>query len=202
MNTQKTDKNQKSNQNPVISKSHRIGFAVLWAALLACVLWMVKLQIDVINLKNTQQQQNQMTEQQITNMKKIYVYDVQETLRGVNLEKLNKDFEAKINIINDEVNLAHEKISSLKETKEKDNFSEVYLKSLKLKRDTMLQDYNQILENLTAEINRIITEIAEEKDTAIIFDKRVTASLTKYVEDVTPEVIKRLEEKRDKIFKE
>lgn len=199
---QKTDKNQKSNQNTATTAPHNIGFAVLWTALLICVLWVIKLQIDVKNLKDVQQQQNQITEQQITNMKKIYVYDVQETLRGVNLEKLNKDFEKKINIVNDEVNLAQEKISSLKDIKEKENLSEVYLKSLKLKRDTMIQDYNQVLENLTAEINRIITEIAEEKDTSIIFDKRVTASLTKYVEDVTPEVIKRLEEKRDKIFNE
>ena len=110
MNTQKTDKNQKSNQNTATTAPHNIGFAVLCAALLACVLWMVKLQIDVKNLKDAQQQQNQVTEQQIANMKKIYVYDVQETLRGVNLEKLNKDFEKKINIVNDEVNLAQEKI--------------------------------------------------------------------------------------------
>ena len=189
-------------QNQKPAKSFRIRFYVLCATLFLCVLWLIKIQLEIKNLKNTQQQQNQMTEQRIDNLKKIYVYDLQETLRGIKLENLNKEFEKKINIINDEVTLAHEKIDSLKETKEKDNFSEVYLKSLKLKRDTMIQDYNKVLEKLTDEINRVITEIANEKDTAIIFDKRVTASLTQYVEDVTPEVIKRIEEKRSQIFNE
>lgn len=204
MKAQKTAQeiNNNQNQKKQVITSPRIGFALLWGALIICLLWVAKVEFEIRNLKASQQEQNQVTEQNITNLKKVYVYDLQETLRGVNLEKLNKDFEKKINIINDEVTLAHEKISSLKETKEKDNFSEVYLKSLKLKRDSMIQDYNEVLEKLTAEINRIIAEIADEKDTGIIFDKRVTASLTKYVEDVTPEVIKRLEEKRAKIFNE
>ena len=135
-------------------------------------------------------------------MKKVYVYDLEETLRGVKLDDLNREFEAKINILNDEVSAAQKKIASLKETKEKDDFSDVYLKSLKLKRDTMLQEYNRTLENLTDEINRIISEIAKEKGASVIFDKRIISSQTENVEDVTTEVIKRVNLTRPKILDE
>ena len=78
----------------------------------------------------------------------------------------------------------------------------MYLKSLKLKRDTMLQEYNRTLENLTEEINKTISEIATEKGASIIFDKRIISSETENVEDVTQELIKRVNLTRPKILDE
>ncbi len=141
-------------------------------------------------------------QQDITQIKKVYVYNLEDTLRGVNLEKLNQEFEEKLNILNEEVSIAQEKISSLKETKEKDNFSEIYLKSLKLKRDTMVQEYHHTLENLTEQINQAVTEIAKEKKALVILDLRAVASLTDNVEDVTDEVIKRVKITRPQAMNE
>lgn len=141
-------------------------------------------------------------EQNVAEVKKVYVYDLGETLQGVNLEGLNREFEAKLNVLNDEVSIAQEKISSLKETKDKDNFSDMYLKSLKLKRDTMIQEYNRALEDLTEQINRTVAEIAREKNASVIFDIRAVASLTENVENVTKEVIDRVKLTRPKVLDE
>ena len=159
-------------------------------------------QYEIMQLWQRQEDLHGELKQTAAQLKKVYVYDLEETLRSVKLDSLNREFEAKINILNDEVSSAQQKIASLKETKEKDNFSDVYLKSLKLKRDTMLQEYNRTLENLTEEINKTITEIAAEKGASIIFDKRIISAQTENVEDVTPELIKRVNLTRPKILDE
>ena len=138
----------------------------------------------------------------IAPIKKVYVYSLEKTLQGVRLENLNREFEEKINILNDEVTVAQKKISSLKDSKDKDNFSEIYLKSLKLKRDTMIQEYNRTLENLTNQINQAVTQIAKEKNASVILDLRAVASLTDDVEDVTNEVIKKVKLLRPKAMDE
>lgn len=160
------------------------------------------LQKQIYDLKQEQLSFKQEQNQNTAELKKIYVYDLEETLRGLKLDSMNREFEAKINILNDEVSAAQQKIASLKETKDKDDFSDVYLKSLKLKRDTMLQEYNRTIENLTEDINRTVTEIATEKGASAVFDMRAVATRTDNVEDVTGEVIKRVKLVRPKILDE
>ena len=160
------------------------------------------LQKQIYDLKQEQLSFKQEQNQNITELKKIYVYDLEETLRGLKLDSMNREFEAKINILNDEVSAAQKKIASLKETKDKDDFSDVYLKSLKLKRDSMLQEYNRTIENLTEDINRTVTEIATEKGASAVFDMRAVATRSDNVEDVTGEVIKRVKLVRPKILDE
>ena len=172
-----------------------------WIVLLLCAV-VVYQQFALMQTRQAQSALKTELQQTAAQLKKVYVYDLEETLRSVQLDSLNREFEAKINILNDEVSTAQKKIASLKETKDKDNFSDVYLKSLKLKRDTMLQEYNRTLENLTAEINQIISEIATEKGASVIFDKRIISSETENVEDVTPELIKRVKLTRPKILDE
>ncbi len=128
----------------------------------------------------------------VAQMKKVYVYNLEETLKGVELEKINQEFEKKLKVLNDEVSIAQDKISSLKDSKDKDNFSDIYLQSLKLKRDTMLQEYNRMLEDITAQVNQAVSQVAKEKDAAVILDIRAVAALTENVEDVTSEVIKKV----------
>ena len=145
---------------------------------------------------------NQELQKGMMQMRKIYTYDLQQTLRGVRLDDINREFEAKINILNDEVESAKKKISSLREGKDKDNFSEVYLKSLKLKRDTMVREYGRTIENITMEINKTITQIAIEKNALVVLDKRVVASQTENVEDLTDEVVKRINFQRPRVLDE
>lgn len=145
---------------------------------------------------------NMTTEYHVLQSKKAYVYDLEQTLRGIKLDELNREFEAKINILSDEVASAKKKIASLNESKDKDDFSEVYLKSLKLKRDSMIKEYNKTLENLTEEINKTVSQIADEKGASVVLDKRVVVSQNKNVEDITAEVIKRVNLPRPQILDE
>ena len=174
-------------------------WGILGIILLGAVVYQ---QFEIVRLQQEQSALHNELRQTAAQLKKVYVYDLEETLRSLKLDNLNREFEAKINILNDEVSNAQQKIASLKESKDKDNFSDVYLKSLKLKRDTMLQEYNRTLENLTEEINKTISEIAAEKGASIIFDKRIISSETENVEDVTQELIKRVNLTRPKILDE
>lgn len=149
-----------------------------------------------------QQWQIHRLNKQIEPLQNVYIYDLEETLRGVKLDEFNREFEAKINILNDEVSTAQSKISSLKDSKEKDDFSEVYMKSLKLKRDTMLEQYNRAIQEITDEINTKITEIAQERNALVVFDKRAVTAKTPHVIDVTEEIIKRAQVNRPKFLDE
>lgn len=149
-----------------------------------------------------QQWQIHRLNKQIEPLQNVYIYDLEETLRGVRLDEFNREFEAKINILNDEVSTAQLKISSLKDSKEKDDFSEVYMKSLKLKRDTMLEQYNRAIQEITDEINTKITEIAQEKNALVVFDRRAVTAKTPHVIDVTEEIIKRAQVSRPKFLDE
>lgn len=91
------------------------------------------------------------------------MFDLEKALLKLNIADINKEFEAKIKVLNDEVSTAQKKIASLKETKDKDTFSDMYLQSLKLKRDTMLQEYTNTLESLTEEINQTVANVGIEK---------------------------------------
>lgn len=132
----------------------------------------------------------------------IYVYNLEEVLKGLKLDDLNREFEAKISILNEEVLSAQDKISSLKDSKVKDNFSDVYLKSLKLKRDTMIQEYSNAIKNVTDEINMKITELAEEKGTATIFDKNFISASTPKVVDLTEDIVKQIIITRPRVLNE
>lgn len=198
-------KNSVTAKNKVSTKSPRkviqtTGNPQKWLCLTVILLGLVIgfQQKQIYDIEQT----NKSLRNDFSHIKKVYVYNLEETLRGVDLEKLNREFEAKLNVLNEEVSIAQEKISSLKETKDKDNFSDIYLKSLKLKRDTMVQEYNYMLENLTEQINQVIAEIAKEKKAMVILDIRAVASITEDVEDVTNEVIKRVKLLRPKIMDE
>lgn len=149
-------------------------------------------QKEIMDLRQSAEVFKTDVQQNLAQMKKVYVYNLEETLKGIKLENINRKFEEKLNILNDEVSVAQKKISSLKDSKEKDTFSDIYLKSLKLKRDTMIQEYNNLLENLTEQVNQAVSQIAKEKDASVILDVRAVASLTENVEDVTDLVIKKV----------
>lgn len=131
--------------------------------------------------------------QELANTRKVYIYDLQETLRGLRVDELNAEFEAKVNILNHEVLTAQSKISSLKEANVQADFSDVYLNSLKNKRDDMIKEYNDTLQNITNQINENLAQIAQEKKTATIFNKQSISAFTPDVIDVTPEIIERIQ---------
>ena len=125
--------------------------------------WWFPCVVLLLALIGYQQREIHVLKHEMAQVKKVYVYNLEETLKGIKLEYLNREFEEKLKILNEEVSIAQEKISSLKDSKEKDTFSDIYLKSLKLKRDTMLQEYNRSLEDLTEQVNLAISQISKRR---------------------------------------
>lgn len=202
----KIEKGNKSNKKSVSSNTRKVFVdkeeKKIKFSVIITVICLVILQAQICVLYKLNKTAEDNVRQCVLQSKKVYVYDLEQTLRGVRLDELNREFETKINILSDEVASAQEKIASLKESKDKDNFSDVYLKSLKLKRDSMIREYNKTLENLTAEINKMVSQIADEKGASVVLDKRIVASQTQNVEDITDEVIKRVKLPRPQILDE
>lgn len=171
-------------------------FVILFGALIGYQ------QKEIYDMKQSNEAFKTNVQQNMAQIKKVYVYNLEDTLKGIKLENLNREFEEKLKILNDEVSVAQEKISSLEDSADKDTFSDIYLKSLKLKRDTMIQEYQHSLEDLTEQVNQAIGEIAKEKKASVILDVRAVASLTENVEDVTEEVIKRVKVQRPRTMDE
>lgn len=180
-----------------VSTGKKIG----WFGIFVFIV-LVAIEGQILYFKYMQDISDKNMQESITQNKKVYVYDLEKTLKGIKLDEINNEFSNQIAILGDEVTSAQKKISSLKETKDKDDFSEVYLQSLKLKRDNMITEYNRTLENITEQVNKTVSEIADEKGASAVFDKRIVASQSKYVEDITEEVIKRVKLTRPKILDE
>lgn len=136
--------------------------------------------------------QNRILTQKIENARKIYVYDLQEVIRHTGIAEAKQKYEQDVISLNEDLLAAEKKIKSLKDAKVKEDFSEVYLKNLRLKRDELVENYEKSISELTGKINVALAEIAKEKDTSAIFVRDIIVVKTPYVEDVTDDVIKHL----------
>ena len=136
--------------------------------------------------------QNRILTQKIENARKIYVYDLQEVIRHTGIAEAKQKYEQDVISLNEDLLAAEKKIKSLKDAKVKEDFSEVYLKNLRLKRDELVENYEKSISELTGKINVALAEIAKEKDTSAIFVRDIILVKTPYVEDVTDDVIKHL----------
>lgn len=176
-------------RNPKISTNvktnHNMSQHCFWLLVVASLVGIcafIYLLITTINLH-----------QQLNDTRKIYVYDLQETLRGLKVDELNAQFEAKVNILNHEVLSAQNKISSLKDANIQADFSDVYLNSLKNKRDNMINDYNDTLQKITEQINQNLVNVAQEFNAPTIFNKQAISAFTPNVIDVTPIIVQRIQ---------
>lgn len=158
-----------------------------------CVVLLFVLSFGLLCSVVYQFMQTNKLQQKLEDAAKVYVYDLQDTLRGLRVDELNAEFEAKINILNHEVLTAQNKISSLKDANIQADFSDVYLNSLKNKRDTMIKEYNDTLQEITDRINQNLVQIAHEKNTPTIFNKQTIGAFTPDVIDISTEIVQRIQ---------
>lgn len=130
---------------------------------------------------------------QVTENKKIYVYNLEEVLRQTNAPETKKQFEDEIIRLNDELLEAEKKIDSLKTATVKEDFSSIYLQNLKMKRDEPVNNYENNIEELTNKINATLSEIAQEKNIPVIFVHNAIALNTNFVVDLTNEVAAKMQ---------
>jgi len=178
-------KNTTKQTNQMFSKDKLIC-AVVAVLALAMTGYMYNTEM---RFNNTVQKLNQ----QLENSRKIYVYNLERALQEVGTVAINQKFAADITKLDEEVKIAEKKIKSLKDAKVKNDFSDVYLNSLRLKRDTLLEEYQKSVQGVSDNINKILAEIAAENKAPTIFNSQAIAVKTDYLIDITPEVVKRLQ---------
>lgn len=141
-------------------------------------------------LYNLTSLQSQVKQQQnaIENNSKVYVYSLEDLLQKMNVLAEKQKFETEIINLNSELLDAEKKIKSLKDAKVKADFSDVYLKNLRMKRDELVLGYENKIKALTDTINQALSEVAAEKSIGVIFVKSAVALNTPAVVDLTDEI--------------
>lgn len=150
------------------------------------------LAIIIIALFIGQAYTNHELNNEIKKTRTVYVYSLEELLIKTNASEAKKKFEAEIIKLNDELIKAEKKIKSIEEANVKADVSDLYLNNIKLKREEIMAEYQKSIEDLTANINQALAEVAEEKDVSVVFLKSAIAVTTPHVVDITDEVAKKL----------
>ena len=132
---------------------------------------------------------------ELQNSQIVYTYNLEAVVASSNLVTLKQQFETKINELIKEVDDAQKKIKNMKKSKVKDDFSDVYMKSLKLKRDETIKAYDETMIQATENINVAVKEIALAKGAKTVFNARAIALTSEYTIDITPEVIELVNQK-------
>jgi len=137
-------------------------------------------------------QNNAEIQKAVDSSRKIYVYNLETVLLETGAVDAKKKFEKDVENLSKEVSAAEEKIKTLTDAKVKAEFSDVYLKSLRLKRDNLIEDYDKSLQNTLKKINKALSQIAVEKKAPTIFFIKSLAVMTDDVIDVSSEVVEKL----------
>ena len=126
---------------------------------------------------------------------KIYVYSMDDVLTEIGFLENKKKFEDDVNKLSEEVASAEDKIKNIQNAKVEDDFATVYLASLKLKRNELIENYQKQVEEITDKINKTLEEVAAQKKAPAIFKKSSLALTTSNVEDLSSEIANKINQK-------
>ena len=126
---------------------------------------------------------------------------MENVIASSSLVGIRNDFETKLQALAVEVETAQRKIQSIKDAKVKDDFTEMYMKSLKLKRDDLLKAYDEAMMQATENVNVALQEIAKAKHVTTIFNSKALAVTTNNTIDLTNDVIEAVNKKNENLKK-
>ena len=190
-----TEKNNKeSEDNKKYNRMLRITAGVSCLALVGLALFTYSLEQRIARVEaNTSQIEDKLAKR-VDDNRKIYVYNMEETLLAAGIPASSQQFESDIASLEREVADAQEKIKTLKEAQVKEEFSDMYLRSLKMKRDELINKYSESMQVVLDAINQALEEVARENNVHTIFLSSAIAISTEYVVDVTPQVIEKMKQ--------
>ena len=136
---------------------------------------------------------------ELQNSKIVYVYNLEAVVASSNIIAIKQQFEEKIKELAKEVDEAQKKIKNMRNSKVKDDFSDIYMKSLKLKRDETVKAYDETMLQATENINVALKEVAQAKEAKVIFNVKALALTSELTIDVTPEVINLVNQKNSSL---
>ncbi|MBR1825469.1 MAG: OmpH family outer membrane protein [Alphaproteobacteria bacterium] len=127
--------------------------------------------------------------------RKIYVFNMDDTVKGIGLQEANQKFETDINDLDAQVKEAQATIKDLKDEAMKAKILNLSIKPLQMKRDDLLDAYSKSMQQSLAQINEALAEIATENNVPTIFMSKSVAVNTNYVVDVTEQVVAKIKAK-------
>lgn len=187
-----TKKSKKASKGIVIS----LLVAYLALGWLAHTAYSLKQRISEVE-KGVVQMEDKIA-QRVDYNRRIYVYSMEETLLAIGVQASSQKFENDIASLEKEVADAQEKIKTLQEGQVKEDFSEMYLRSLQMRRDELVNKYSESMQKVLDAINSSLEEVAQENNVHTIFLSSAIALNTDYVIDMTPQVVAKVKQKLDK----
>jgi len=129
-------------------------------------------------------------QQQVEANRVVYVYDVGKLVAmSPNLVAIRQNYDAKIAQLSEQVDAAVDKLNNMRDKKAKAEYSEMYLNALTLKRNDLMEEYQQALKDAGEKINAALIEIANQKKVNAVFSANSIALKTGEVVDVTTDVL-------------
>ena len=126
-----------------------------------------------------------------------YVYNMEAVLMQTGLADENRKFETSMADLEKEIDAAESKVKSMKDKKLQNEYREMYMKSLTLKRNTLVEEHEKFMKSLLKNINKTLAETARENNVKVIFSNKAVIFSTNYVTDITPIVAAKLKEEME-----
>ena len=149
---------------------------------------------DVQMLKSQVANMNAELSQKFEEGNKVYVFSMEETILAMGMLDKKRLFEQRVNRLNDEVRAAEKKLNSIKDKSVRSEYSEVYMKSLQIKRNNLITDYEKEMTDLTNRINKALEDVVSERNLPVVLTAKDIAVTTQNVVDITKDVIAKLQE--------
>ena len=128
----------------------------------------------------------------------VYIYNMENTLLLAGMADENQQFEKELTQLEKEIDASTKKLSTIKDEKLKQEYQDMYMKSLKIKRDDLIKKHEEFVQTLSKNVNKSLVKVAEKNHVATIFAARAIAVTTPYVVDVTPQIAEILKKKMNK----
>ena len=189
-----TEQNKKSEENKKSIGMSRMAEWGVCLALIGLALFTYSLEQRIAKVEENTSQIEDKLAKRVDDNRKIYVYNMEETLLAAGIPASSRQFESDIASLEQEVADAQEKIKTLKEAQVKEEFSDMYLRSLKMRRDELINKYSESMQVVLDAINQALEEVARENNVHTIFLSSAIAISTEYVVDVTPQVIEKMKQ--------
>ncbi len=157
----------------------------------------MRLQQDVQMLKSQFSNIDSQVAQKIDAGRKIYVFSLDDTVLSLGMLDKKKLFEQKVNKLNDEVRAAEKKLKGIKDQSVRSEYSEVYMKSLQIKRNNLIMDYEKEMAELNNRINKALEDVVVEQKLPAVWSAKNIAVATPDVVDITEAVIAKLQESEE-----
>ena len=105
------------------------------------------------------------------NIEHTYVYNMEAVLMQTGLADENRKFETNMADLEKEIDAAEKKVKSMKDEKLRQEYRDMYMKSLTLKRNTLVEEHEKFMKSLLKNVKKTLAEVAKENDVKVIFNR-------------------------------